>query len=253
MDAGASANGNYDLQFTLKNALTAGATVGTPQAVSPVTAVNGIFSVTLDFGSLSFDGSDRWVELGVRPAGSVAPYTVLAPRQRLTATPYALRALNATNLIGTVTAGNIASGTITGTMIAPNVAISASSITSTNFSGDGAGLTNINTSSLIGSIPASKIVTAPPGMVLIPAGTFTMGNTVAADTDITNATPVSATVSAFYMDVNEVAQFLKMSSSHIYTLTSRKEIPHMKVLGKKLLFDKSEILDWLRTKKVSAK
>lgn len=56
-----------------------------------------------------------------------------------------------------------------------------------------------------------------------------------------------------YMDVNEVAQFLKMSSSHIYTLTSRKEIPHMKVLGKKLLFDKSEILDWLRTKKVSAK
>ena len=218
MDAGASANGNYDLQFTLKNALTAGATVGTPQAVSPVTAVNGIFSVTLDFGSLSFDGSDRWVELGVRPAGSVAPYTVLAPRQRLTATPYALRALNATNLIGTVTAGNIASGTITGTMIAPNVAISASSITSTNFSGDGAGLTNINTSSLIGSIPASKIVTAPPGMVLIPAGTFTMGNTVAADTDITNATPVSATVSAFYMDVNEVT--LSQWQSVYYWATS---------------------------------
>ena len=84
MDAGASANGNYDLQFTLKNALMDGSTVGTPQAVSPVTAVNGIFGVTLDFGSASFDGSDRWVELGVRPAGSVAPYTVLAPRQRLT-------------------------------------------------------------------------------------------------------------------------------------------------------------------------
>ena len=54
MDAGASANGNYDLQFTLKNALTAGATVGTPQAVSPVTAVNGIFGLMLDFGSVSF-------------------------------------------------------------------------------------------------------------------------------------------------------------------------------------------------------
>lgn len=79
MDAGASANGNYDLQFTLKNALTAGATVDTPQAVSPVTAVNGIFSVTLDFGSASFDGSDRWVELGVRPAGSV----VASPCSRL--------------------------------------------------------------------------------------------------------------------------------------------------------------------------
>jgi hypothetical protein len=36
MDGGASANGNYDIQFTLKNALTAGTTVGTPQAVSPM-------------------------------------------------------------------------------------------------------------------------------------------------------------------------------------------------------------------------
>ncbi len=73
MDAGASANGNYDIQFALKNALTAGATVGTPQAVSPVAAVNGIFTVTLDFGSAPFDGGDRWVELGVRPAGSGDP------------------------------------------------------------------------------------------------------------------------------------------------------------------------------------
>jgi formylglycine-generating enzyme required for sulfatase activity len=207
MDGGASANGNYDIQFTLKNALTLGATVGTPQAVSPVAAVNGIFTVTLDFGSAPFDGSDRWVELGVRPAGSVAAYTVLAPRQRLTATPYALRALsanNATNLTGTVTAGNIANGTITGAMIAPNAAISASSVTATSFSGDGAALTNIPVSALTGTIPASQIATPPPGMVLIPAGAFTMGNSIAADTDITNATPVSTTVSAFYMDVNEV-------------------------------------------------
>lgn len=207
MDAGASANGNYDIQFTLKNALTAGATVGTPQAVSPVAAANGIFAIMLDFGSAPFDGSDRWVELGVRPAGSVEPYTVLAPRQRLTATPYALRALsaiNATNLTGTVTAGNIASGTITGTMIAPNATISASSVTSTNFSGDGSGLTSIPASALIGTIPASQIATPPPGMVLISAGAFTMGNSITADTDITNANPVSTTVSAFYMDVNEV-------------------------------------------------
>jgi hypothetical protein len=62
-----------------------------------------------------------------------------------------------------------------------------------------------------------------------------------------------SSIKSDYMDVNELASFLKMSVSHIYTLTSRKEIPHMKVLGKKLLFDKSEILDWLRTKKVSAK
>ena len=49
------------------------------------------------------------------------------------------------------------------------------------------------------TIPASQVVSPPPGMAL-----FTMGNSVAADTDITNAAPVSTTVSAFYMDVTEV-------------------------------------------------
>jgi formylglycine-generating enzyme required for sulfatase activity len=70
--------------------------------------------------------------------------------------------------------------------------------------GNGGGLTNIPASAVTGTIPSSQVATPPPGMVLIPAGVFTMGNSVAADTDITNAAPVSTTVSAFYMDVNEV-------------------------------------------------
>ena len=61
--------------------------------------------------------------------------------------------------------------------------------------GDGSGLTGI---------PASAVATAPPGMALIPAGTFTMGNSVG-DGDITDATPIKTTVSAFYMDVNLVS------------------------------------------------
>ena len=68
-------------------------------------------------------------------------------------------------------------------------------VKATTFSGDGAALVNI---------PAAAVVTAPPGMVLIPAGAFTMGNSVAADTDIEDATPTTITVSAFYMDVNLV-------------------------------------------------
>lgn len=70
--------------------------------------------------------------------------------------------------------------------------------------GDGGGLSNIPASAVTGTLPASQVATPPPGMVLIPAGEFTMGNSVAADTDITNAAPVSTTVSPFYMDVNEV-------------------------------------------------
>jgi formylglycine-generating enzyme required for sulfatase activity len=52
-----------------------------------------------------------------------------------------------------------------------------------------------------------------------------MGNTVAADTDITDAAPVNTTVSAFYMDVNEVTQSLWdvvyiWAIDHGYTFTN---------------------------------
>jgi sulfatase modifying factor 1 len=44
----------------------------------------------------------------------------------------------------------------------------------------------------------------PDGMVLIPAGSFKMGNSIG-DSDITDATPTNVYVSAFYMDVNLVS------------------------------------------------
>lgn len=43
----------------------------------------------------------------------------------------------------------------------------------------------------------------PAGMVLIPAGFFTMGNSIG-DSDITDANPTNIYVSGFYMDVNLV-------------------------------------------------
>jgi len=42
----------------------------------------------------------------------------------------------------------------------------------------------------------------PPNMVLIPAGSFTMGDTLDSESD---ATPISVTVSVFYMDMNLVS------------------------------------------------
>lgn len=92
-DGNAFANGTYDIQFKLFDA--PGNQVGSTFTNPAVSVVNGIFTVSLDFGSSSFPGADRLLEIGVRPAGSANPYTVLSPRQPFTSTPYAIQALKA--------------------------------------------------------------------------------------------------------------------------------------------------------------
>ena len=97
IDGGIAANGSYDMQFTLYNdAGTPGNVVVGAPVIHLLAGVNaGVFSTNLDFGSGVFTGASRWLEIGVRTNGSVAPYTVLTPRQQLTPTPYAIYAENA--------------------------------------------------------------------------------------------------------------------------------------------------------------
>jgi excisionase family DNA binding protein len=55
-----------------------------------------------------------------------------------------------------------------------------------------------------------------------------------------------------FLNINELSNLLELSVSNLYKLTSQKRIPHIK-LGKKLLFEKGEIMIWLKNKKVEAK
>jgi len=89
-DGGAPANGLYDFQFGLRDALTAGNAVGSPLTLNPVGVTNGLFNVTLDFGAGVFNGAARWVEIGARTNGSVSAYTVLSPRTPVSPVPYAM-------------------------------------------------------------------------------------------------------------------------------------------------------------------
>src|ERR1039458_3567757 len=95
LDGGQPANGEYDLQFALSDAPLEAGYIGPTLNVAPVAVSNGLFTVALDFGAGVFDGSARWLEIGVRANGSSDPYTLLNPRQPITAAPYALYAITA--------------------------------------------------------------------------------------------------------------------------------------------------------------
>ncbi len=105
-DNGTAANGHYDFQFSLFDALSGGAQQGTTQTVANQLVTNGIFAVSLDFVNCSgctcptcFDGSPRFLEIAVKPTGGLT-YTTLGPRQPVSATPYAIRSLNGLSITG---------------------------------------------------------------------------------------------------------------------------------------------------------
>src|SRR5262245_5362564 len=80
-DAGGPANGSFDFRFTLFDAATGGASVGTPASVNAVAVSQGLFTAALDFGIPPFaTGQARWIQVEVRTAGGGA-YTILSPRQ----------------------------------------------------------------------------------------------------------------------------------------------------------------------------
>jgi hypothetical protein len=90
---GKPANGNYDFQFRL--AKSENGYVGPGVFLEGVTVTNGLFTAVIDFGTTVFDGSDLWLEIGVRTSGSDEDYSILSPRQPITAAPYAIYALAA--------------------------------------------------------------------------------------------------------------------------------------------------------------
>jgi formylglycine-generating enzyme required for sulfatase activity len=124
-------------------------------------------------------------------------FAALNPPQPLTPTPYAVYANTASNANYATTAGSaasVAAANITGT-----ISVAATNITGT-----------IPTAELPASIITNGAtgvnitLATPPGMVLIPAGSFTMGNSIG-DSDITDANPTNIYVSQFYMDINLVS------------------------------------------------
>ncbi len=168
-DGASPANGNYDLQFALFDSLSGGTQIGSTQTLSNVAISGGSLTATLDFGSNAFPGADRFLEIRMRSVGGPS-FTTLSPRQQITSTPYAIRALNATNAIQNSTAQQANSsfnisdnGTVGGT-IAANTLTAATS--------------NISGNSTVGGTVAANTLTAATSNI---SGNSTVGGTLAAN------------------------------------------------------------------------
>jgi len=48
------------------------------------------------------------------------------------------------------------------------------------------------------------------------------------------------------LNFSEACQYLDISESHLYKLTSRKQVPHFCPQGKKLYFNRQELDNWLQ-------
>jgi hypothetical protein len=152
--SGSSATGIYDLRFTLYDAGVNGNTVGAPVTNSATGVTNGLFTVTLDFGSGVFTGpTNRWLEIAARTNGA-ASFTTLAPRQQILPTPYAIMANTASNLLGTLSVGQLGAGTAN-ISISGNAATVANGVYTTGTYPNPAWITSLAGSKITGNIPGN--------------------------------------------------------------------------------------------------
>lgn len=106
-DGANPANGTYDLRFSIYDSTNnPGIFIAGPLTNAATSVSNGLFAATLDFGAGVFDGAPRFLEIAVRTNGG-GVFIVLTPRQALTPTPYAIFANTASNLLGTVSSGQL--------------------------------------------------------------------------------------------------------------------------------------------------
>src|SRR5262249_24454916 len=97
-----------------------GCQVGGPLTNAPVGVTNGLFTALLNFPGGVFDGSARWLEIGVRSNGSTEAYSILSPRQPITPAPYAIFAGSAAMANDLLGGGNqltnVPASSLTGTV-----------------------------------------------------------------------------------------------------------------------------------------
>ncbi len=157
---GVAVNGSFDLMF----ALYTNATDGAPAAMQTNASVpvnNGIFTTALDFSN-AFNGSCYWLEIGLRTNASTDDFTVLSPRQAVTATPYALfsKTVSSSGITGVLSDSQLSTNIPrldTNVVFTGAVQFNNSSNQFTGqFTGDGESLSNLNAANLQGTLTTAN-------------------------------------------------------------------------------------------------
>ena len=171
--SGQPAAGPVDLRFTVFDAAAAGTQIAPPIERLNVALAQGRFTQELDFGPV-FGADARFLEIEVRSPPGAGAYIVLTPRQRVTpaaVSQFSLQALGATNatqLNGQApsfyqNASNITAGTLPGARLGGAYANALTLGNLTNqisgvFTGNGAGISGINASSLsVGTLSDARL------------------------------------------------------------------------------------------------
>lgn len=143
-DGSSPAHGVYDLRFKLFEDPAGNNQAGSTLLTNGIPLTDGLFMVTLDFGPGIFNGSNYWLEVGVRTNGTVG-YVNLNPLQPILPAPYAIFANTASNLSGPISSMNLS-----GTYGSPVVVSNSQNSFGGTFAGNGANVTNVNAATLNG-------------------------------------------------------------------------------------------------------
>lgn len=54
-----------------------------------------------------------------------------------------------------------------------------------------------------------------------------------------------------FLGLSEAAEYLNVSKSYLYKMTSKKELPHFKPNGKKIFFSVSDLNSWIEHGRVA--
>jgi hypothetical protein len=157
--SGQPANGAFDMHFALYDAVTNGNRDSIWITNNAIQVSNGLFATTLDFSNDNFTGTRFWLDIAVRKTGETN-YTTLWPRQPVLPVPYAIFANTASNVLGTVAAGQV-TGTLPASQVGGTSANQVSFVNGNNtfagtFNGDGAALTNLNGSQIASGTVADQ-------------------------------------------------------------------------------------------------